>query len=169
MRAYRYFLCRAVGGEELCVKVLSFPLHTRTPLTWGLHLNPKRHHGQVTHIIISNDLPWLQWLPIIPQVDQECVAKLKKKTFATTTANWKYIPLFTFQKKCMPVSHFSACVLHLCMCLCGVESTSCFIFFRGGCSMAHSIGSCLMDSTICCSKGTFWEKTQTLQWVTRTL
>lgn len=35
---YRNFLCGAIGGEELCVKVLSFPLHTRAPLTWGLHL-----------------------------------------------------------------------------------------------------------------------------------
>lgn len=34
----------------------------------------------------------------------------------------------------------------------GVMLTSCLIFFRGGCSMAHSIGSCLMDSTICCAK-----------------
>lgn len=49
MRAYRYFLRGAVGGEELCVKVLSFPLHTGAPLTWGLHLGPKTHHGHVTY------------------------------------------------------------------------------------------------------------------------
>lgn len=28
--------------------------------------------------------------------------------------------------------------------------------------MAHSIGSCLMDSTSCCSKGAFWENKNAL-------
>lgn len=36
-------------------------------------------------------------------------------------------------------------------CSCGVL-TSCLIFFSGGCSMAHSMGSCLMDSSICCPR-----------------
>lgn len=69
MVPYRYFLCGAVGGEELCLKVLSLPLHTRAPLTGGLYLQPQTHHGHV----------------IIPQNEEVCGAKVKKNPLATTT------------------------------------------------------------------------------------
>lgn len=111
MWAYRHFLCRAVGGEELCVKVLSFPLHTRAPLTWGLHLGPKTHHGHIMYIIIINDLSWLPWLPIIPQVDWECENWKTERTFS-------FSPLLSIHKKIkllISVSHLSAYFLHMCM------------------------------------------------------
>lgn len=59
----------------------------------------------------------------------------------------------------MSVSHHMRMLfLHMCTCICRVESTSCFIFLNGGCLMASSTGSCLMDPTICCPKVVFWKQ-----------
>lgn len=60
----------------------------------------------------------------------------------------------------MSVSHHMRMLffLHICTCICRVESTSCFIFLNGGCLMASSTGSCLMDPTICCPKVVFWKQ-----------
>lgn len=48
---YRYFLCGAVGGEELHLKLLTLPLHAGAPLAGGLHLAATHTHTK--KVVIS--------------------------------------------------------------------------------------------------------------------
>lgn len=126
--AYRYFLWGGIRGEELCVKVLSFPLHTGAPLTWGLHLGPKTHYGHVMYTRVTQTwlhtvaskmlLPRLQWLPMIPQVDQECVAKLKNSCTHIYYHNCKLKVDSTFLNIKTKTSYVSLTFVCMFFCIC---------------------------------------------------